>query len=174
MTTPSDNAHAMLMACFAEHDVAPREISHPPEGETRRASLLRGHPLAAAAKTLVLRVGLGGKRRRYVLAVIDGESQVDKAAVAAAFCGRNAYFADRATAERLTGCVSGSVMPLSFDPELAVIADAKLLDQPVLYFNAGRLDLSVAVETAQWLAVASPRIDTIALNEEPQRKVRAA
>ncbi|GGZ03729.1 hypothetical protein GCM10010365_23280 [Streptomyces poonensis] len=53
-----------------------RLIDHPPEGHTERASRLRRHPLAQAAKCIVVRVARGRRSRRYVLAVVPGDRRV--------------------------------------------------------------------------------------------------
>ncbi|MFE6978170.1 YbaK/EbsC family protein [Streptomyces sp. NPDC057682] len=139
-----------------------RIVGHPPQGATDLASLLRGHPLRQAAKSLVIRVALPGKKRRYVLAVVRGDHRVDLGAVCAVAGGVRAGFADRATAERLTGCVSGSIVPFSFHPELDVVVDPALLEEDEIWFNAARLDQSVALSAHAYRALAGPRVAGIA------------
>ena len=58
-----------------------RLIEHAPEGRTEVVSALRGHPLAHAAKCLILLVKIGKKQTRYVLAVVPGDARLDLAAV---------------------------------------------------------------------------------------------
>ncbi|MFE2373281.1 YbaK/EbsC family protein [Streptomyces sp. NPDC059398] len=151
-------AHDRLMELLAAGRVPHRLLAHPPEGRTDAASLLRGHPLRRAAKTLVVRVALGRKKSRYVLAVVPGDRRVDLGAVADVAGGVRAGFADRATAERLTGCVSGSIMPFSFHPDLTVLADPELLGQDEIWFNAARLDLSVALSPHAYRRLAAPLV----------------
>ncbi|WP_328321975.1 YbaK/EbsC family protein [Streptomyces sp. NBC_00388] len=148
-----------------------RVLAHPPEGRTDAASLLRGHPLRQAAKTIVVRVALGRKKSRYVLAVVPGDRRVDLGAVVGVAGGVRAGFADRATAERLTGCVSGSIVPFSFHPDLAVIADPDLLAEDEIFFNAARLDLSVAMPAPAYRRLAAPLVSPIT---EPATAAQAA
>lgn len=70
-------------------------------------------------------------------------------------------FADTGKAEQLAGSVTGTVLPFSYDERLELIADPALLDCGELYFNAGRLDRSVALASEDYLRLAGPRIARI-------------
>jgi Ala-tRNA(Pro) deacylase len=139
-----------------------RLLSHAPQGRTDLASALRGHRLEQAAKSLVIRVALSRKRRRYVIAVVPGDRRVDLAALSALYAGEEASFAVRGVAEQLTGCVSGSIMPLSFDPDLEVVADPDLFEHEEIFFNTGRLDESVALRTECYRTLVAPRVARVA------------
>ena len=66
------------------------------------------------------------------------------------------------TAQALTGCVMGAVPPFSLNPELTIVVEEDLLANATLFFNAGRLDRSMELDTQDWLAVARPRVARIA------------
>ena len=138
-----------------------RLIDHPPEGRTELVSAMRGHDLASAAKCLVVMVKIGKRERRYVLAVVPGDARLDLAALKAMLGGTFAGFADTPTAEQLAGSVSGTVLPFSYSPDLELVADPALLRAPELYFNAARLDRSVALATEDYVRLASPRLAPI-------------
>ncbi|AGS71590.1 YbaK/EbsC family protein [Streptomyces collinus] len=134
-----------------------RLIRHAPEGRTDLASGLRGHPLDQAAKCLVVRVGTGRRSRRYVLAVVPGDRRLDMSRVRELYGGTDAAFAAREVAESLSGCVSGCVVPFTFRPDLDLVVDPALLVHDRIYFNAARLDLSVALPVSAYLSLARPR-----------------
>ncbi|MEU4549968.1 YbaK/EbsC family protein [Nonomuraea dietziae] len=138
-----------------------RLIDHPPEGRTEVVSALRGHNVAQAAKCLIVMVKIGKKQTRYVLAVVPGDARLDLQAVKALLEGTYAAFATRGKAEELAGSVSGTVLPFSYHPKLEVIADPALLHVPELFFNAARLDRSIALTTDDYLRLAAPRIAPI-------------
>ncbi|PZS19820.1 MAG: hypothetical protein DLM57_03265 [Pseudonocardiales bacterium] len=145
-----------------------RLIDHPPEGRTELVSALRGHDAARAAKCIVVMVKTGKKQTRFVLAVIPGDARLDLPAVKALYHGTYVAFADAGKAEQLAGSVSGTVLPMSYHPELELVIDPRLLTYPELYFNAARLDRSIAVATEDYLRMAGPRIERIAvLSAEP-------
>jgi Ala-tRNA(Pro) deacylase len=138
-----------------------RLLDHEPEGRTELVSALRGNALGQAAKCLVVLVKVGKKQSRYVLAVVPGDARLDLAAVRGLLGGTYAAFADTAKAEALAGSVSGTVLPVSYHPDLELIADPTLLGHDEIFFNAARLDRSMALATADYLRVAKPRVEPI-------------
>ena len=139
-----------------------RLIDHPPAGPTALASHLRGHPLEQAAKCIVLRIKVGKKISRYVLAVVSGEHRVDLNTLKGLFSGTYISFATAETAERLAGSVSGTILPFSFSEELELIVDPNLLVHEEIFFNAARLDQSIALNTNDYVTLSKPRIELIA------------
>jgi Ala-tRNA(Pro) deacylase len=138
-----------------------RMIEHAPEGRTELVSALGGHAVAHAAKCLILLVKIGKKQTRYVLAVVPGDARLDLVAVKALLGASYVAFADTGKAEQLAGSVIGTVLPFRYDERLELIADPALLDADVLYFNAGRLDRSVALASEDSLRLAAPRMARI-------------
>ncbi|CAL9339283.1 hypothetical protein SUDANB106_00235 [Streptomyces sp. enrichment culture] len=156
--SPHDRTTYLRLRALADrHGASYRLIEHPPEGRTEAASALRGHALAQSAKCLVVVVRPDKRTCRYVLAVIPGDRRLDLRRVAECTGGRRIGFADRETAERLAGSVSGSIIPFSFHPDLELIVEEDLLRGDVLYFNAARLDVSMALATDDYLRMARPR-----------------
>lgn len=159
---PLPDTYARLVDLLEAGGARYRFIDHAPEGQTAAASRLRGHPLAQAAKSIVVRVSLTRRCARYVLAVVPGTRRVDLDAVSRAFGGRGAAFATQARAEHLAGSVAGTIMPFAFDPGLALVADPALFDESEIYFNAARLDLSVALDTDDYARLGDPEVHPIA------------
>lgn len=139
-----------------------RVIEHEAEGKSEAISIIRGNRPDQAAKAMVLDVRGGGGGKRPVLAILPGSRKLDFAAVATAFDARKCGFASPDTAQALTGCVMGAVPPFALNPDLAIIVDEDLLANDTLFFNAGRLDRSMELDTRDWIAVAKPRVARIA------------
>jgi Ala-tRNA(Pro) deacylase len=159
------NEHALytkLIGLLDERGARYRVIEHAPEGATEAVSALRGNTLPQAAKCIVVMVKLDKKTKRYVLAVVPGDRRVDLDALKRLVGGTYAGFATPEVAERLAGSVSGTILPLSFDPALEPVVDPALLEHEEIFFNAARLDRSLALNTEDYLAVAQPRTETIA------------
>lgn len=155
------DVYARLIAELDASGCRYRLIEHAPEGRTEVVSALRGHVLASAAKCLILLVKIGKKQTRYVLAVVPGDARLDLAAVRTLLGASYVAFADTGKAEQLAGSVTGTILPFSYDERLELIADPALLDCGELYFNAGRLDRSVALASDDYLSLADPRIARI-------------
>jgi Ala-tRNA(Pro) deacylase len=140
-----------------------RLIDHAPEGRTDVVSPMRGHETWQAAKCIVLLVKIGKKVTRYVLAVVPGDARVDLGAVKALLGGSYVGFAAVDVAERLAGSVAGTVLPFAFDPALELVVDPGLRRSEELFFNAARLDRSMALRTSDYFSLANARVAPIAL-----------
>jgi Ala-tRNA(Pro) deacylase len=151
-----------IVALLTEAKASFRIIEHEAEGRSEQISVIRGNRPGQAAKAMVLDVRGGGGGRRHVLAILPGSRKLDFAAVAALFEARKCGFASPATAQELTGCVMGAVPPFALDPALTVVVDEDLLANDTLFFNAGRLDRSMELDTKDWVAVVKPRVARIA------------
>lgn len=167
-----DDAYDQLITLLDAQGVPYRLLDHEPEGRTEVVSPLRGNALAQAAKCMVLMIKIGKKVTRYVLAVVPGDTRVDLPAVKALLGGTYAAFASPEIAERLAGSVVGTVLPFSFTPELELIVDPALLDHDEMYFNAARLDRSMALKTRDYVAVARPRLERIAIHDQQAEEER--
>lgn len=151
-----------LVALLSAAEAKFRVIEHEPEGRSEAISVIRGNRPEQAAKAMVLDLRGGGSGKRHVLAILPGNRKLDFGAVAALFEARKCGFASPDTAQALTGCVMGSVPPFSLDPALSIVVEEDLLANDTLFFNAGRLDRSMELDTLDWLAVAKPRVARIA------------
>jgi Ala-tRNA(Pro) deacylase len=155
--------YARLQNVLEGHGIKYRVIDHPPEGRTSLASAMRGHPLSQAAKCMVVEVRV----ERYALCVVPGDTRVDFDAVCRLYGGTRARLAPQDTAERLTYCERGTIVPFSFRPgELDLIADPSLFGQEQLYFNAARLDRSFGISPDDFLHAARPRLAKVAEHEQ--------
>jgi len=140
-----------------------RIIEHAAEGRTDIASALRSHSLAQAAKSIVVRVSITKKKGKYLLAVIPGDKYVNLAKLSQLVGGMKSAFAARNVAERLTASISGSIAPFSFNCELQLVVDRSLLAHAEIFFNAARLDRSIALHMGDYLRLARPRVEHIAI-----------
>ncbi|MFF3914944.1 YbaK/EbsC family protein [Streptomyces sp. NPDC001852] len=160
----ADDTYGKLLALLDEHRATYRVIEHAPEGGTEAVSRLRGHALDQAAKCIIVMVKIGKKEKRHALVVVPGDKRIDLGAVKALYGGTYASFASPDIAEELAGSPSGTILPLSFDERLELIVDPGLLVHPEFYFNAARLDRSVALSTADYRSIAEPRVEPVSLD----------
>jgi Ala-tRNA(Pro) deacylase len=154
-----------LVALLSDAKAKFRVIEHEAEGKSEAISVIRGNRPDQAAKAMVLDVRGGGGGRRHVLAILPGNRKLDFNAVATLFEARKCGFASPDTAQELTGCVMGAVPPFALNPDLAVVVEEDLLANDTLFFNAGRLDRSMELDTKDWIAAAQPRIARIAARD---------
>ena len=94
---------------------------------------------------------------RHVLTVVAEDQQVVLDS-----WGAGARFAGPRATELLTGCPSGTTIPFSFQAAMKPVMDLNLLAQREILFLAGRPDVSMALNTLDYLRFATPRIADIA------------
>jgi Ala-tRNA(Pro) deacylase len=58
-------------------------------------------------------------------------------------------------------------LPISYHPDLALVADPALLTFPELFFNAARLDRSIALATGDYVRLAAPRLERVVAAPRP-------
>lgn len=158
------NTYEKLIALLDEHAADYRLIDHAPEGATEEVSRLRGHALDQAAKCIIVMVKIGKKIKRYALVVVPGDKRIDLSKVKALYEGTYASFASPEIAEELAGSASGTILPFSFDERLELFVDPELLAHSEFFFNAARLDRSIALSTTDYRAIANPRIEPVSLD----------
>ena len=151
-----------LVALLGDAKAKFRVIEHEAEGRSEAISAIRGNRPDQAAKAMVLDLRGGGGGKRHVLAILPGSRKLDFNAVASLFEARKCGFASPDTAQELTGCVMGSVPPFSLNPALSIVVEEDLLANDTLFFNAGRLDRSMELDTKDWITIAQPKIARIA------------
>ncbi|HLO28030.1 MAG TPA: YbaK/EbsC family protein [Anaerolineales bacterium] len=162
----TEDTYSRLIEFLEQHGARYRLIDHEPEGRTEIVSPLRGNALSQAAKCIILMVKVGKKVTKYVLSVVPGDARVDLNAIKALLGGTYISFASPEIAERLGGSVAGTILPFSFSSELELIVDPSLLENAEIFFNAARLDRSLALNTSDYVALSQPRLERIAMPAE--------
>src|SRR5918995_6056571 len=142
---PTVDTYERLVAFLDQQGVSYRLIDHLPEGRTELVSAMRGHDARHAAKCMILLIKQGKKITRYVLAVVPGNARVDFQAIKSLLQATYVSFASPEIAEALSGAPTGSVLPFAFNPSLELVVDPLLLESDEIYFNAARLDRSMAL-----------------------------
>jgi Ala-tRNA(Pro) deacylase len=122
---------------------------------------MRGHPVAQAAKCIIVMVKFGKKVTKFVLAVVPGDARVDLNAVKSLKGGTYAGFAPPDRAEELAASVVGTILPFAMDSRLELIADPGLKQHDEIFFNAARLDRSIGLKMEDYVRLANPRFESI-------------
>jgi len=148
--------HQQLLALLTHENARFRLVDHEPVGKCEAVSEIRGTALGQGAKALVCKVK-GNGVKRHVLAILAADQQADLARLAGHFGGLKASLASPAEVDALTGCVFGAIPPFSFHPDLTLVADPLLFERfDEIAFNAGLLEKSVILNTADYLRIARP------------------
>ena len=155
--------HEQLYELLDREGAAYRVVEHEAEGRTLLIAQIRGNKPEQAIKSIVVQVRFGKKDNRYYLANVPGDCRIDLNALKTLFEADSVAFAVREKAEALTGCVIGAIPPFSFSDQLSVLADPLIFENEDVVFNAGRLDRSIFMKSSDYLRIAHPRLERIAI-----------
>jgi len=155
--------HEQLRELLDREGATYRVVEHEPEGRTLLIAQIRGNKPEQAIKSIVVQVRFGKRESRYYLANVPGDCRIDLIALKTLFDADSVAFAAREKAEALTGCVIGAIPPFSFSDQLPVLADPLIFENEEVVFNAGRLDRSIFMKSNDYLRVAHPRLERIAI-----------
>ena len=152
-----ENVLEKLTTLFSENHATFRVLEHEASGKSSRSvAEIRGTALGQGAKALVCHLK-GNGVKLYVLAVLPADKQADLSQLAAHFGARRASLASPDEVTELTGCVFGAVPPVSFHPNLKLVADPSLFTRyDELAFNAGLLDHSIIIKRADYQRIVHP------------------
>jgi Ala-tRNA(Pro) deacylase len=161
--TGSPDTYDLLIAILDQHKARYDLIDHAAEGSTETVSALRGHPAAHAAKCIMLTVKLDRKARRIVLAVVPGDRRVDLDMIKRLYSARYVGFCEPRAVLELARTEPGTVLPFTMHPDVELVIDHLVLAAPRLYFNAARLDRSIALDTRDYQRIVTDaRVEHIA------------
>jgi Ala-tRNA(Pro) deacylase len=163
VSADSKDIHERLREMLNREGAVYRVMEHEPEGRTEFIAKIRGNKPEQAIKSIVVQVRFGKKESRYYLANVPGHCRVDLSVIQSIFNGTDASVAPREKAEALTGCVIGAIPPFSFDEQLILLADPLIQQNEEVVFNAGRLDRSIFMKSADYIRIAHPRLENIAI-----------
>ncbi len=134
-----------------------REIDHPPADTAAAYHEVVGSRLAQQAKALLLR-RYRADGRDYLIHALPGDRSADLGSLAAAVGAVRLRLATARELHEATGCRFGELPPVGSVFGVALSLDDRLLAEPELYFNAGRLDRSFVVEPEHLRALERPVI----------------
>lgn len=149
-----------LVALLQTQGARFRVLEHPAEGRSDEVARIRGTAPGQGAKAMLCksRDGTGG----LFLAVLPGDRKLDFRRLAQAVGVRKATLATPEEAQAATGCVMGSVPPFCFDPQIRLVVDPDLVQRfGEIAFNAGRLDRSIVLDSADYVRIARPLLQAL-------------
>jgi Ala-tRNA(Pro) deacylase len=131
-----------------------RLIEHAPVFTSEEAARVRGTPIEAGAKALVLRTA----DETAVHVVLPGNRRVDNARLRAILGTRTLRFATPDELLALTGCVPGAVPPFGNLFGLPVLVDEELTRREEIAFNAGSNSLSIVMRCDEFLRLSGAHV----------------
>jgi len=156
-----------LLERFAATRTPFREISHPPAAAAADYHVVVGSRLAQQAKALFLRRYRRDGRKDYFIYALPGDRTADLDALGRHVSSARLRLATPDELKRATGCGFGELPPVGSIFGVDLVLDERLVREPELYFNAGRLDRSFVVEPPHLVALEAPSLLPIGRDSAP-------
>jgi Ala-tRNA(Pro) deacylase len=159
MTSPDDPVASpnavteRLVRWLRDLGVSFRIMDHAPVFTSEEAARVRGTPLEAGAKALVLYAA-----NQPIQVVLPGHRRIDNARVRAVVATRTLRFATPEELWTLTGCVPGAVPPFGNLFGLPVLVDEALTAREEIAFNAGSNTRSIIMRAEDFLRLSDGRV----------------
>jgi len=138
-----------------EAGVAFEIFEHAPVRTSEEAARVRGTPLEAGAKALVVRAD-----ERFVHCVLPAHLRADNARLRALLGTRKLRFATPDELMTLTGCAPGAVPPFGNLFGLPVLVDEALCRHERVAFNAGSNTVSITMRCDDLVRLAGATVCT--------------
>ena len=161
-----------VLKLLKEHKATLHVIRHEAIGTSADVAKVRKNDPARSAKAMVIQFK-AGRETQYRLAVLPGSAQLDFEALKNILGAKASLVSD---VKSLTGCEKGTVPPFSFWDNIPLLLDQRIVDiasqPPVLavpdepeghraqyiFFNAGALDRSIALDVRDYMKITAPQI----------------
>jgi Ala-tRNA(Pro) deacylase len=135
------------------HPVPFRVSRHEPVYTSAEAAAIRGTTLSSGAKALICKAD-----DQFALFVMPADRKLASKLLRKQFGFKSIRFATAEEVLELTGLKPGSIPPFGSLFELPTYCDARLGAEPEINFNAGDHAISIAMSSADYLAVEAPQI----------------
>lgn len=137
---------------FKEHQIHYSEQEHHHDGNGINVAQFHDLDERCGAKAIVVQLK---KPDSFCLVVLPFDRKLDTKALQKLMGAKGASFAKLEISETITECVSGSIPPFSFHSDLLLIVDNAIKESQKIFFNVGRLDRSVAINTSDYCKLVS-------------------
>ncbi|MEG9499045.1 YbaK/prolyl-tRNA synthetase associated domain-containing protein [Mannheimia indoligenes] len=154
----SEQTFQQLTALLDSYQARYRVVEHSSAGKSEEVAKIRGTEIGQGAKALVCKVK-GNGIKQAVLAILPADYQADLSKIAEHLGGLRASLASPAEVAELTDCVFGAIPPFSFHSDLLLVAEPSLFERyDELAFNAGTLERSIILHTADYQRIVNPTL----------------
>lgn len=126
---------------------------HAPTLTSADSARERGEPLKIGAKALLVKTD-----KEFLLAVLPADRRLDTKALREIVHSKNIRFATAEELLNLTGLVPGSVPPFGNILGIKMFVDEALFREEYMAFNAGSLEISIKMKTADYKKIINPMI----------------
>ena len=161
---PSADDETPALAAARDLGVEHRVVRTGPANSAEEAAELQGIPLGALLRTIVVRRG----EDDYLFVLVPAGRRFDWPKLRAHLGVSRLSLPDADEAQRVTGYVRYTITPFGSTRAWPVIADASLVDQPVVGIGGGARGVNIHLAPDELVRVLGAKVVDVSI-EEPAR-----
>ncbi len=151
---PPPDVHSKIKELLSQHSIHYREVAHEPTRTSEESAKARGEDLSIGGKAILLKVG-----DAFRLFVLSAARKIDSQKIKEHFSEKKLRFATPKELQEMTALVPGAVPPFGRPvTEFDLCVDVSVTKNSRIAFNAGSLTVSIIMDMADYLRVASPEV----------------
>lgn len=145
-----------IKAFLDEHNVVYDVAEHEPTPTSADSAKARGTTLKTGAKALLIK-----GNEKFVLCIMPADKRLDTKKLKSVLNAKKIRFATIEELKELTGCDKGAMPPFNHFFSFDMIVDPQLFEEEFMDFNAGSLEHSIKMKTADYDRIVKPRKEEI-------------
>ena len=143
----------MITSLLDSHSIAYEIIEHEPVYTSEQAAEVRGTPLHAGAKAMVMWAD-----KRAILVVLPADRRIDTRRFKSSYKVKDLRLANPEEVERLTGLTVGAIPPFGNLLGLPTHVDRSLLGNHRIAFNAGLHTRSIVMSPLDYIGLIEAEV----------------
>ena len=151
----SNNIVIKIKSFLEEHQINYQQITHKPAASAEEYHQILGTRYEQQAKALLIRYKKPGDKG-FVVVTLPAQKRANLEQIKEILQAKSVRLAERTQMETVTGCNFGELPPLGKIFGLQLVMDQELLQEPKIYFNAGKLDLSIIMSPEELQRIEEP------------------
>ena len=144
-----------IIRMLQENNIKYNEVEHHHEGYGENVAKFHDLDEKCGAKALLVKLK---KPNRYCLVVLPFNMRLNSKVLQKLMSAKGASFASLEESMEMTQCEIGAIPPFVFNKDLILVVDNAIKENHKLFFNAGRLDRSLAILTDDYLKLVESAI----------------
>lgn len=161
-----------IEALLSNNNARFRVIEHEAAGKSEDVARIRGNDLSRSAKAIAIDVKMKDASIQHCIVVMPASCQLNSKVITKHFKAKSVSMTPNLF--ELTGCEPGTLPPFTFQDNIQLLIDSRIANLPdgEIFFNAGELTRSIALNVQDYVRITSAPVGEYA--KEPESRAVAS
>lgn len=147
-----------IEALLVNNDARFRVLHHEAAGKSEEVARVRGNDLSRSAKAIAIDVKMKSGDIQHCIVVMPANCQLNSKVIKKHFNAKTVSMTSNLF--EITGCTPGTLPPFTFQDNIELLVDTRIaqLTDGEIFFNAGELTQSIALNVEDYLRITAAPI----------------